>query len=91
VIAHYINVCGLLLPMLGSRLIMTNWLKYNLICTHCDTLFEVTTQDFKQSPTCVCDYPNELILLGWEDATVHETVTNVTSPQVVKINSNPYN
>jgi hypothetical protein len=91
VIAHYINVCGLLLPMLGSRQIMTNWLKYNLICTYCDTLFEVTTQDFKQSPKCVCDYPDELILLGWEDATVQETVTNITSPQLVKINTNPYN
>lgn len=73
---------------------MTNWLKYNLICTHCDTLFEVTTQDFKQSPKCVCDYPDELILLGWEDATVKTSqndVTNLTPPQVVKINSNPYN
>lgn len=49
---------------------MTNWLKYNLLCTHCDTLFEVTTRDFKKSPTCVCDYPDELILLGWEDANV---------------------
>jgi hypothetical protein len=52
---------------------------------------EVTTKDFKQAPTCVCDYPDELILLGWEDATVKETVTNITSPQVVKINTNPYN
>ena len=70
---------------------MTTWLKYNLVCTYCDTLVEVTTTDFKQSPACVCDYPNELILLGWEDATVPEPVTNITSPQVVKINSNPYN
>ena len=48
------------------------WLKYNLICTHCDTLFEVTTLDFKKAPTCVCEYPDELILLGWEDATVSQ-------------------
>jgi hypothetical protein len=67
------------------------WMKYNLVCTYCDTLFEVTTQDFKQSPKCVCDYPDELILLGWEDATVKEPVTNITSPKVVKINTNPYN
>jgi hypothetical protein len=72
---------------------MTNWLKYNLVCTYCDTLVEVTTKDFKQAPTCVCDYPDELILLGWEDATVSEVnnVSNITSPEVVKINSNPYN
>jgi hypothetical protein len=72
---------------------MTNWLKYNLVCTHCDTLFEVTTQDFRNTPTCVCDYPNELILLGWEDATVPEAnnVSNITPSEVVKINSNPYN
>jgi hypothetical protein len=65
-------------------------MKYNLICTHCDTLFEVTTQDFKQSPTCVCDYPDELILLGWEDATVKD-VTQNTPAGLVKINTNPYN
>lgn len=71
---------------------MTNWTKYNLLCTYCDTLFEVTTKDFQKAPTCVCEYPNELILLGWEDATVtKEDVTNLTVPQVVKINSNPYN
>lgn len=72
---------------------MTTWTKYNLLCTHCDTLVEVTTKDFKQAPGCVCDYSDELILLGWEDATVSDMnhVANVTSPQVVKINSNPYN
>lgn len=71
---------------------MTNWTKYNLLCTYCDTLFEVTTKDFKKAPTCVCEYPDELILLGWEDATVtKEDVTNLTATQVVKINSNPYN
>lgn len=71
---------------------MDNWTKYNLLCTYCDTLVEVTTKDFQKAPTCVCDYPNELILLGWEDATVtKESVTNLTSPQVVKINTNPYN
>jgi hypothetical protein len=72
---------------------MATWLKYNLVCTHCDTLFEVTTKDFKNEPTCVCDYPDELILLGWEDATVSTMnhVANITSPGLVKINSNPYN
>jgi hypothetical protein len=53
---------------------------------------EVTTKDFQKPPTCVCEYPNELILLGWEDATVtKDDVTNLTLPEVVKINSNPYN
>ena len=73
---------------------MSNWLKYNLVCTHCDTLFEVTTLDFKKAPTCVCDYPDELILLGWEDATVKtspDDVMSITTPKVVKINTNPYN
>ena len=66
-------------------------MKYNLVCPNCDTLFEITTTYFNNTPTCVCDYPDELVLLGWEDATVKETVTNITSPQVVKINTNPYN
>jgi len=71
---------------------MTTWTKYNLLCTYCDTLFEVTTKDFKKAPKCVCEYPEELILLGWEDATVtKDDVTNLTLPQVVKINTNPYN
>jgi hypothetical protein len=73
---------------------MTTWTKYNLLCTYCDTLVEVTTRDFKKAPHCVCDYPDELILLGWEDATVKtspDDVIDITRPQVVKINSNPYN
>jgi len=70
------------------------WTKYSLLCTHCDTLFEVTTRDFKKAPRCVCDYPDELILLGWEDATVKTSqpdVSKVTPRPVVKIDSNPYN
>lgn len=68
------------------------WTKYNLLCTYCDTLVEVTTKDFRQAPTCVCEYPDELILLGWEDATVtKEDVTHLTTPGLVKINTNPYN
>ena len=68
------------------------WTKYNLLCTYCDTLFEVTTKEFKKAPTCVCEYPDELILLGSEDATVtKEDVTKLTAPGLVKINTNPYN
>ena len=63
------------------------WTKYDLLCTHCDTLFEVTTKDFKKAPRCVCDYPDELILLGWQNA----DVANITPPELVKINTNPYN
>ena len=73
---------------------MSLWTKYNLLCTYCDTLFEVTTRDFKKAPMCVCEYPDELILLGWEDATVKTSqpdVTSITPSNVVKINSNPYN
>jgi len=67
-------------------------MKYNLVCPNCDTLFEITTTYFNNTPTCVCDYPDELVLLGWEDATVSENnVSNVTPRKVVKIDSNPYN
>lgn len=73
---------------------MDTWTKYNYVCGSCDALLEITTrQDLSHyRGWCSCG-SGDLTLIGYADATVSEVnhVANVTSPQVVKINSNPYN
>ena len=76
------------------------WTKYDYLCTDCDALHEITTlEDIKNwRGWCPCGSAN-LVLLGTADATVklepydepYEPVIKVTAPQVVKINTNPYN
>ena len=77
---------------------MWNWTKYDYLCTDCDALIEITTlQNIREwRGWCSCGSAN-LINIGVTDATVYEgdslkqPVTKVTPPQVVKINTNPYN
>ena len=47
-----------------------SWIKYNYLCTNCDTLIEITTlhRDI-ETPDCVCAEP-EIISIGQEDANV---------------------
>jgi len=79
------------------------WTKYDYLCTDCDALMEITTlEDIKDwRGWCSCGSPN-ITLIGSADATVDGepydqayemagSVTNITSPKVVKINTNPYN
>jgi hypothetical protein len=73
---------------------MANWTKYEYLCTDCDALIEVTAYvDKVLDPACICGGLGILILLGEYDgnAPMFEPVTKVTQPEVVKINTNPYN
>ena len=79
---------------------MTNWTKYDYVCTDCDALMEITTliNIREWRGWCSCGSAN-LINIGVSDATVPEAkdlyhfqdVIEVTPTEVVKINTNPYN
>jgi len=71
------------------------WTKYDYLCTDCDALYEITTQQTIPDcfePECSCG-SNKVIRLGESDgnAPLFEPVTKITPRQVVKIDSNPYN
>jgi hypothetical protein len=64
------------------------WTKHEFLCTECDTLMEITTywkDQFINTPQCPCPH-QAVIRINKYDA----TVADITSPEVVKINSNPY-
>jgi len=78
------------------------WTKYDYLCTHCDTLFEITTRSQgidPYQPDCSClelegtPMSSGIIRINKHDVTgpLLEPVTKVTPPQLVKINTNPYN
>ena len=72
---------------------MDNWTKYSYVCTDCDALIEITTLENIREwrGWCPCGSAN-LVNVEVRDATVPDNdVTDITAPQVVKINSNPYN
>ena len=69
------------------------WTKYDYLCTNCDSLIQVTAEVFHAlDPDCICGN-GSVINIGTSPADKPSImdVTNVTSPQVVKINSNLYN
>lgn len=70
------------------------WTKYDYLCTDCDTLIEITTlKDIKDwRGWCSCGSAN-LINIGTSDAFTPSIidVSKVTPPELVKINTNPYN
>jgi len=71
------------------------WTKYDYLCTDCDALYEITTQQTVPDcfePQCACG-SNKIISIGVSDgnAPVIYDVTDITPTQVVKIDSNPYN
>jgi len=71
---------------------MNTWTKYDYVCPDCDALIEITTLDgipMNFDPVCPCG-SNSLMSIGVYDATVPD-VTSITAPEVVKINTNPYN
>ena len=86
----------------GKRIFMTNWMKYDYLCNDCDALIEITTlKDIRSwRGLCSCGSAN-IINIGVHDAEVKVdpydspyknpgTVTNITPPKLVKINTNPY-
>jgi len=68
-----------------------NWTKYDYVCNDCDALMEITTLIKLKSwrGWCSCGSPN-IINVGTSLA-IANSVREVTSKEVVKINSNPYN
>ena len=67
------------------------WTKYSYVCTSCDSLIEITTQFIpEENASCVCDRRAWVTQIALEP-TVMPTVMSITSPQLVKINTNPYN
>lgn len=76
-----------------------NWVRYTFVCDpdECDSLLEFTARDGYGFPNGVvrmnCPCGREMLYVGVEDikGTFYEPVIKVTSPNVVKINSNPYN
>jgi hypothetical protein len=67
------------------------WTKYDYVCNDCDALMEITTLIKLKSwrGWCSCGSPN-IINVGTSPA-IANSVREVTSKEVVKINSNPYN
>jgi hypothetical protein len=56
------------------------WVKYESICTNCDTLFEITSQNpLIFEPACSCSNPH-VIRINKYDATVSQSnhVANIT-------------
>ena len=75
------------------------WVKYTFVCDpdECDALLEFTARDGYGFPNGVvsmqCPCGRNMQYIHVEDLLEipSRTVTDITSPQVVKINSNPYN
>jgi hypothetical protein len=71
-----------------------NWTKYDYLCTDCDALIEITTlKNIREwRGWCPCGSAN-IINIGTSNgnAPLFEPVIEVTPPQLVKINTNPYN
>ena len=68
---------------------MTNWLKYDYVCSDCDALIEITTlnriDDWRS--WCPCGSAN-IISISVTDGSA--PVIDITPAKVVKINTNPY-
>jgi len=67
------------------------WTKYSYVCTDCDSLIEVTTDKTPaMDPGCICGLDTFVTRTAMEP-TPMPYVVSITSSEVVKINSNPYN
>ena len=67
------------------------WTKYSYVCTNCDSLIEVTSQNEPSfDPACTCEFQTFVTLTALE-STVMPDVMSITPSNVVKINTNPYN
>jgi hypothetical protein len=70
----------------------SGWLKYMFVCMTCDAYLEYTTLENleKHRAWCPCG-SGDVTLIGWADANdrIRNHVTDITPPEVVKINTNP--
>lgn len=77
----------------------SNWIKYEWLCTECDTLMELSTywiEEYVPIPACPCPHQaiiriGKHVLESSSFVSYHSDVTSITPTRVVKINSNPYN
>jgi len=61
------------------------WVKYESLCTNCDTLFEITSMNpLVNEPVCICSDPHVIRINRYE-------VTEVTEPHLDIIASAHYN
>ena len=75
------------------------WSKYTFVCDpdECDALLEFTARDGYGFPNgivsmqCPCGRTMQYIHVEDLPEIPPKVVTDITSPQVVKINTNPYN
>lgn len=66
------------------------WTKYDFLCTECDTLIEITTYwDSMDEPRCPC-FHQAIVRINKQELEYGHGVVHITSPNLVKINSNPY-
>jgi hypothetical protein len=67
------------------------WTKYSYICTDCDSLIEVISNNTpKMDPGCVCGIDTFVTRTAVEPEQL-PPVISITPKNLVKINTNPYN
>lgn len=77
----------------------SNWIKYEWLCTECDSLMELSTywkEEYVNTPVCPCPHQAIIgigrhVLESSSNVSYHSDVTSITPTPLVKINSNPYN
>jgi hypothetical protein len=61
------------------------WVKYESICTNCDSLFEITSMNpLINEPQCTCSNPHIIRINRYD-------VTDITEPEVDIVSTCPYN
>ena len=61
------------------------WVKYESICTNCDSLFEITSQNpLIFEPVCSCSNPHIIRINKYD-------VTDITTPELANASACPYN
>jgi DNA-directed RNA polymerase subunit RPC12/RpoP len=61
------------------------WVKYEYLCTNCDSLFEITSQNpLIFDPTCTCSTPHIIRINRYD-------VTELTEPHLDNVGTAHYN
>jgi len=59
------------------------WVKYEFICTNCDSLYEVTSMNaLIAEPACLCGYPHIIRINKYD-------VTDITTPELANASAKP--
>jgi hypothetical protein len=61
------------------------WVKYEYLCTNCDTLFEITSMNpLIADPSCTCSSPHTIRINRYD-------VTDITEPHLDIVSTAHYN